>query len=55
MPYPLSTSLFCNTLDRTIFGAAGALGIANIWLAIFGDVGVLVLAVLNAMRASGFK
>ena len=33
----------------------GALGIANIWLAIFGDVGVLVLAVLNAMRASGFK
>ena len=33
----------------------GALGIANIWLAIFGDVGVLVLAFLNAMRASGFK
>ena len=32
----------------------GALGIANIWLAIFGDVGVLVLAVLNAMRSLRF-
>ena len=28
----------------------GALGIANMWLAIFADVGVMVLAVLNAMR-----
>ena len=29
----------------------GALGLANIWLAIFADTGVLILAVLNAMRA----
>lgn len=29
----------------------GALGIANMWLAIFADVGVLILAVLNAIRA----
>ena len=29
----------------------GALGIANMWLAIFADVGVMVLAVLNALRA----
>lgn len=29
----------------------GALGIANMWLAIFADVGVLIIAVLNAMRA----
>lgn len=29
----------------------GALGLANMWLAIFADVGVLVLAVLNAIRA----
>ena len=29
----------------------GALGIANMWLAIFADVGVMVLAVLNAVRA----
>ena len=29
----------------------GALGIANMWFAIFADVGVMILAVLNAMRA----
>ncbi len=29
----------------------GALGIANMWLAIFADVGVMVIAVLNALRA----
>ena len=28
-----------------------AVGIANMWLAVFGDVGVAVLAILNAMRA----
>ena len=28
----------------------GALGIANMWLAVFGDVGVLIIAILNAMR-----
>ena len=27
----------------------GALGIANMWFAIFADVGVLILAVLNAI------
>ena len=29
----------------------GALGIANMWLAVFADVGVMILAVLNAIRA----
>lgn len=29
----------------------GAIGIANMWMAIFADVGVMVLAVLNAIRA----
>lgn len=29
----------------------GAIGIANMWLAIFADVGVMVLAILNAIRA----
>ncbi len=29
----------------------GALGIANMWLAIFADVGVMIIAVLNAIRA----
>ncbi|MFR9169746.1 MAG: heavy metal translocating P-type ATPase, partial [Gordonibacter urolithinfaciens] len=28
-----------------------ALGIANMWLAVFADVGVAVIAILNAMRA----
>ena len=31
--------------------ALGALGAANMWLAIFADVGVMILAVLNAIRA----
>lgn len=29
----------------------GAVGIANMWIAIFADVGVMVIAVLNAIRA----
>lgn len=29
----------------------GALGLANMWFAVFGDVGVMILAILNAMRA----
>ncbi len=33
----------------------GAVGIANMWLAIFADVGVLILAVLNAIRAMYVK
>ena len=31
--------------------ALGAFGLANMWLAIFADVGVMILAVLNAVRA----
>ena len=33
----------------------GAVGIANMWFAIFADVGVMVLAVLNAIRALNVK
>lgn len=33
----------------------GALGIANMWLAIFADVGVMVIAVINAIRALNVK
>ena len=33
----------------------GALGIANMWAAIFADVGVMVIAVLNAIRALSIK
>ena len=32
-----------------------ALGVANLWISIFGDVGVAVLAILNAMRANIVK
>ena len=30
--------------------ALGTAGIANLWMAIFADVGVMILAVINAMR-----
>lgn len=33
----------------------GAVGIANMWMAVFGDVGVAVLAILNSMRTLRFK
>lgn len=33
----------------------GAIGIANMWIAIFADVGVMVLAVLNAIRCLVYK
>lgn len=35
--------------------ALAALGIANMWLAVFGDVGVAIIAILNAMRAMNVK
>ena len=33
----------------------GAIGLANMWAAIFADVGVMILAVLNAIRILGFR
>lgn len=41
--FAIGVKVFCLIL--------GALGIANMWLAIFADVGVMVIAVLNAIRA----
>ena len=41
--FALGVKLICLVL--------GALGIANMWLAVFADVGVMILAVLNAIRA----
>jgi Cd2+/Zn2+-exporting ATPase len=35
--------------------ALGALGLTNLWIAIFADVGVMVLAVMNAIRAMMVK
>lgn len=40
---------------KLVFLALGALGIANMWGAIFADVGVMVIAVLNAIRALRVK
>ena len=40
--FAIGVKLFCLLL--------GAVGIANMWAAIFADVGVMVLAVLNAIR-----
>ena len=33
----------------------GAFGLANMWMAIFADVGVMVIAVLNAIRCLKVK
>ena len=44
--------------ENIVFAAClilGALGIANMWAAIFADVGVMVIAVLNAIRALRVK
>jgi len=38
---------------KAVILALGALGIATMWEAVFGDVGVALIAVLNAMRAIG--
>lgn len=40
---------------KLAFLALGAIGIANMWGAIFADVGVTVLAILNAIRALRVK
>ncbi len=36
---------------KTLCLVLGAIGVANMWIAIFADVGVMVIAVLNAIRA----
>ena len=40
---------------KLIILALAALGLANMWLAVFGDVGVAIIAILNAMRAMNVK
>ena len=35
---------------KAIILVLGALGIANMWFAVFGDVGVMIIAIINAMR-----
>ncbi len=40
---------------KVIILVLSALGITNMWIAVFGDVGVAVLAILNAMRVNSKK
>lgn len=40
---------------KTIILILSALGISNMWLAVFGDVGVTILCVLNSIRLFGIK
>ena len=40
---------------KVIILVLAAFGIANMWLAVFGDVGVAVIAIINAMRAMNVK
>lgn len=44
-------NIFFALLVKAIILVLGAVGIANMWLAVFADVGVSVIAILNAMRA----
>jgi Cd2+/Zn2+-exporting ATPase len=40
---------------KALFLILGAFGLANLWEAVFADVGVAVIAILNAMRALSYK
>ena len=44
-------NVFFSILVKIAVMVLGALGIATIWLAVFADVGVLILAVINSLRA----
>ena len=48
-------NVFFALFVKAVILVLGALGIANMWLAVFGDVGVLILAILNAVRAMRVK
>jgi Cd2+/Zn2+-exporting ATPase len=37
---------------KVLFLLLGMFGFINLWLAVFGDVGVMILAVLNAIRVN---
>lgn len=49
------SNMYFVMLVKLLILLLGAIGFANIWLAIFGDVGVLILAVCNAMRSLRFR
>lgn len=47
----VNQNTWCSIGIKLVVLLLGAVGIANMWFAIFADVGVMILAVLNAMRA----
>lgn len=48
--YIVKENIFFALLSKGIILILAALGIAGIWLAVFSDVGVMLLAILNALR-----
>jgi len=48
-------NIFFSLSVKGIILTLGALGYAGMWLAVFGDVGVMLLATLNSMRAMTIK
>jgi len=40
---------------KILFLSLGAFGVATMWEAVFADVGVAIIAILNAMRAMNVK
>ena len=53
-----SEERFCILFSLAVKAAClvlGALGVAGMWVAIFADVGVMILAVLNSARALSIK
>lgn len=48
-------NVFFALFVKAVILVLGAVGIANMWFAVFGDVGVLILAILNAVRAMKTK
>lgn len=48
-------NIFFSLAVKLVILILSALGITNMWVAIFGDVGVAILAILNSMRCLRFK
>ena len=48
----VAENIWFSLLVKLAILVLSALGIANMWIAVFGDVGVAVLAILNAMRVN---
>ena len=43
------------SVSKVALARSSALGFANLWLAVFADVGVCLIAILNSMRAIKVK